>query len=202
VNHRPDLLDEGILARIPGAGSVEWISPLASDSYAEYRDADFLSVVGADAAAPALASFWPRSGPQWDALGRTNRGDILLVEAKAHIGEMFSPPTGATGAAFQAIEAALYHTAQGVKAQPKAAWSKCFYQYANRLAYLAFLRENGHEAWLVLVSFLGDKDMGGPEHPETWQAAYSVMDHVLGLRARHGLSRWIIHAHPAVADLT
>lgn len=161
-----------------------------------------MNLVGAADSVLALASFWPRSGPQWDALGRTDTGEILLVEAKAHVGEMFSTATGATGAALEAIETALLHTAQSVKAEPKARWSECFYQYANRLAHLAFLRDHGHAAWLVLVSFVGDEDMGGPAHAETWDAAYSVMDHVLGLRSRHALSRWIIHVHPNVADLT
>lgn len=201
VNGRADLLDGAILARIPGAASVSWLSPLESDDFAEYRDADFLDLVGAGDAAPALATFWPRSGPQWDALGKTDTGDILLVEAKAHVGEILSPATGATGAALVSIEAALSRTVERVKAQPKAQWSQCFYQYANRLAHLAFLREHGYPVWLVLVSFLGDADMGGPTHPETWSAAYSVMDHVLGLRARHGLSRWIVHVHPSVAEL-
>ena len=35
----------------------------------------------------SLSSFWPRRGPQWDGLARTGRGDLLLVEAKAHVAD-------------------------------------------------------------------------------------------------------------------
>ena len=41
------------------------------------------------------------------ALARTDREDILLVEAKAHIGEVCSPPSQASDASRQQIEAAL-----------------------------------------------------------------------------------------------
>lgn len=184
-----------------GASAVEWRSPVRADAFAEYRDSDFLSLIGAGDLAPVLRDFWPTRGPQWDALGVTNRGDILLVEAKAHVGEMLSPPTGATGEALQLIERALASCAAELSATPKASWSQCFYQYANRLAHLAFLRQQGRPAWLVLVSFVGDDEMGGPRTPEAWAAAYSVMDHVMGLRARHRLSRWIVHAYPDVSAL-
>ena len=72
-------------------GSIHWLSPLAADDFAEYRDHAFLDRLGIELAERDLASFWPRRGPQWDGLGRTDRGDLILIEAKAHIGEMVSP---------------------------------------------------------------------------------------------------------------
>ena len=38
-----------------------------------------------------LQHFGPSVGPQWDGLARSDVGNILLVEAKAHIDELFSP---------------------------------------------------------------------------------------------------------------
>ena len=41
-------------------------------------------------------------------------------------------------------------------------WTKCFYQYANRLAHLYFLKElNGIDAALVFVYFTGDTTING-----------------------------------------
>jgi hypothetical protein len=81
----------------------------------------------------------------------------------------------------------------------RAAWTHQFYQLANRLAHLRFLRGQGVPAWLVLVNFVGDADMGGPIHAETWHAAYDVAFHVMGLPRRHVLSRWIIEVFPDVS---
>ena len=95
VNRHPELLDGPILDKIGSSKQIRWLSPRLDDAYAEYRDGSFLELLGAGDLVPALADFWPQRGPQWDALGRTPDGDLLLVEAKAHIREMFSPPTQA-----------------------------------------------------------------------------------------------------------
>ena len=200
VNVRPETLDAPLQARI-GAGKINWRSPLIQDDFAEYRDAAFLTRIGLDDLREDLAAFWPRRGPQWDALATTDAGDVLLIEAKAHIAELFSSPTQANAASLELIERALRATSVQLRASPKAPWSQCFYQYANRLAHLAFLRRHGKPAWLVLVSFVGDGAVGGPHTAEAWDSAYAVIDHVLGLRADHGLARYIIHIHPDVREL-
>ena len=93
IDARPNVFDPLILAAVPGAEHIEWLSPLANDGHAEYRDSHFLERIGHPELAPALAAFWPARGPQWDALARTDDGDVLLVEAKARIGEMLSSGT-------------------------------------------------------------------------------------------------------------
>jgi hypothetical protein len=50
----------------------------------------------------------------------------------------------------------------------------------------------------VLVHFLNDHEMGGPTRPETWEAAYQVAFHVLGLSRRHPLSPYVLHVYPDV----
>lgn len=200
VNDRPELLDEPLRARI-GHGPISWLSPRREDGYAEYRDGDFLDLLGAGDLRTDLADFWPARGPQWDALGRSERGDLLLVEAKAHVPEMLSPASAASPASLARIRDALGRTAESLGATPRAAWTDAFYQYANRLAHLAFFRDRGRPAWLVLVSFVGDAEMKGPRTAEAWDAAYTVADYAMGLRADHRLSRYIIHLHPDVRDL-
>ena len=73
VNSCPQLLNRKII----GAGElsddlvVEWLSPLAADDYAEYRDQSFLDLAGLQLGEVTLADFWPRRGPQWDGLARS-----------------------------------------------------------------------------------------------------------------------------------
>jgi hypothetical protein len=199
VNERWPALEEVILARIGPATGLEWRSPLAEDSYAEYRDAEFLERLGVGHLTGALKAFWPARGPQWDALGLSDRGDLLLVEAKAHVGEMCSSATASAGASLARITERLDGTAGALGARAdRAPWPQFFYQLANRLSHLHFLREQGQPAWLVLVNFLNDRDMYGPTSPETWRAAYDVAFHVMGLPHRHPLSRYIIEVFPDV----
>jgi|SRR5215218_764570 len=115
IDRAPNVLQELILPSLPGATSVVWRSPLRTDGYAEYRDASFLKLIGQEALSTELGSFWPSKGPQWDALGVSDAGHVLLVEAKAHIPELFSPKTGATNASRARIQAAFGTVA---KAEP------------------------------------------------------------------------------------
>jgi hypothetical protein len=201
VNERPEVLDRSILPRFGAAQRLEWLSPLAADGYAEYRDGEFLDRIGAGALRAELAQFWPQRGPQWDALARSDCGDVLLIEAKAHIREFCTPGTSAGEASRQRIEAALATAAAALNVVERAIWSTTFYQLANRLAHLWFLRERGVPAWLVLVNFIGDRDVGGPASADAWETAYTVAAYALGLPERHPLSRYILHCHPDVADL-
>ena len=279
VAWRPDVLQPGALP------PLDWVSPLAWDDFAEYRDAAFLARLGLDGLAPALAAFWPRRGPQWDGLARFD-GGVVLAEAKAHLAEFDSPASaaGATSAAqiaaaFAKVQADLQHgpavldsefavsetsspavsvgvmpvpeksdpSLKGLRepasatprqtaaspgvADPPAAhpippghaplsrqttmaapqgkhppdpprWDRVYYQYANRLAHLWFLRAQGVDAHLLLIGFLGDTERGGPSDAEDWHAAYSRADAALGLPRRHALTPFIHHLSPDTAVLT
>jgi hypothetical protein len=120
VNRPPGVLDSLILARLPEARQITWRSPLVHDEYAEYRDAHFLSLVGAERLAPELAKFWPEGGPRWDGLAVAGKHNILLVEAKAHIEELFSPPTDASPLSRKKIENSLRETISYIGAKPRA----------------------------------------------------------------------------------
>lgn len=197
----PSLTDP-IVAAIPGAASIEWRSPLATDQYAEYRDKDFLRRLHLERLEVPLKEFWPNQGPQWDALGLTNDGQVLLVEAKAHVGELCSSGTAAGPKSLSLINRSLGEVATALGAsQRKAPWTDLFYQLANRLAHLHWLRVTQRvPAWLVLVNFVGDQDMGGPTSREAWDAAYQIAYHVMGLPERHALSKWILEVFPDVRE--
>jgi len=198
VNNAPHVLDREILRHVSGARSIIWKSPLVTDDYAEYRDDDFLKVLGLDPLQTELASFWPRRGPQWDALALSDQGDVILVEAKAHIAELHSPPSQAGEASLEKIRFALAEAATEFGAPAGALWHGEFYQLANRLAHLHFLRKHGVPAWLALVNFTGDADMRGPESQTEWEAAYLVASAALGISQEAPLLARVIHIYPEV----
>jgi hypothetical protein len=192
VNDRSAELDAAIHAASDGrlATPIDWRSPRREDDFAEYRDGAFLDLLGIELGERSLASFWPRMGPQWDALGVTASGEPILVEAKANIPEISSPPTAASGASREVIVQSLRDTADHLDVDADRDWTRTYYQYANRLAHLYLLHElNRIDGWLVFVYFVGDADVGGPESVEEWREALVVLHDALGLMPHPLLER-------------
>ena len=165
------------------------------------RDGAALRKLGLGEHARALTEFWPRRGPVWDGLALA--GDaVVLVEAKAHVTEFLTSPSAATAPESVAqIACALRQVKADLGADDRSDWSRVFFQYANRLAFLWWLRARGIDAHCLFVSFLGDTEMGGPEHAETWEALFRAADHALGLSPRHPLRPYILHVHPDLREL-
>jgi hypothetical protein len=177
VNCAPHLLDEQI-----GVGPIDWRSPLVSDQYAEYRDRAFLELLDVTLAKRPLEMFWPKGGPQWDALGRAKSGEAVLVEAKAHLNGLYSPASAASEPSLARLQLALREAARGLGVANGFDWSKQFYQYANRLAHAYLLNVlNGVPARLVFVYFVGDADVSGPASRSEWEQAISTVHGALGL---------------------
>lgn len=110
VGQAPLLLAERLRScgAITPTDAVTWESPVAATGYKEFRDEQALKRLGVlPLRNRALKDYWPRRGPQWDALARIVGGGVLLVEAKAHIGEANSPPSAATPESLRRIRAAL-----------------------------------------------------------------------------------------------
>jgi len=202
VNERPEVLrralaEAGVLA---GGEAVSWISPLA-DKYTEYRDDEFLQRLGVTLKERSLKSFWPSRGPVWDGLGLTSSGDVLLIEAKAHIPEMVSPPSKASPESLRKINRALEEARIALAPRSPVPWSGTFYQITNRLAHLYLLRTlNRVPARLVYLYCVGDDDVGGPKTRAEWEGAIRVTEAYLGI-GRHKLSRYVHHAFVDVTDL-
>jgi len=93
VNERPDLLNSLIRTQfnLPDTDTITWLSPVAEDGYAEYHDQAFLDLLGIKLSKVLLSDFWPLKGPVWDGLGKSDSGNVFLVEAKSHISEVLSP---------------------------------------------------------------------------------------------------------------
>jgi hypothetical protein len=149
INERTDALNSRIadLFKWNPLDRISWLSPIAPDEYAEYFDEEFLTRLDINNLKVPLSAFWPRSGPRWDGLAKTDSGKLIFVEAKAHIGEVISYGSGAGAESLTKISAALASAKKAFDATDDAPWGTPFYQYANRLAHLYFLRElNGLDA--------------------------------------------------------
>jgi hypothetical protein len=138
--------------------ALRWVSPLASESFREYRDREFLQAIGQDRLAEALAEFWPSGGPQWDALAifEPPRRGVILVEAKAYPEEAENRHCKAEGESLKKISLRLDEIKAKLGAVPAANWIGTRYQVANRLAHLYFLRSLGVPAWYVQICFCDD----------------------------------------------
>ena len=137
MNQRRDLVDPLILGAVGGqpGTTVEWLSPLEVDDFAEYSDDSFLNRLHCEDVKVPLHDFWPTGGPEWDGLARTSDNRLVIVEAKAHIPELVSSPTGATEPAQSLIRQSLAATKSFVGSNAPCDWATAFYQYTNRLAH-------------------------------------------------------------------
>lgn len=171
--------------------NINWKSPLEEDDYAEYRDDDFLQLVGLKPNDINLANFWPSRGPQWDALACTENGHIILVEAKANLPELKSGGTQAKEPSKSKIVEALKETKKILGVTNDVDWSKSYYQYTNRLAHLYFLRSKRVPTFLVNVYFINDETVKGPKSIGEWQIAIHKMKNYLGLDS-HNPGDWVV----------
>jgi hypothetical protein len=163
------------------ADEIEWVSPLARDGYAEYRDGDFLRSVGLSQYSSQLASFWPRRGPCWDALARYKNG-CILVEAKSHVAEIYGGGCAASEKSLAAIRASLVATKQWLRVPEDADWLGHLYQSANRYAYLYFFLEVAKvPCYLVNVYFRDDPRT--PTSEDEWRNAVVAVNRELQLAA-------------------
>lgn len=160
---------------------IRWVSPLATDTYSEYQDSEFLERVGLAGLSPRLREFWPRGGPCWDALARIE-GGCLLIEAKSHIPEIYGGGCGASPASKQKIEVALNATKAWLGVSRDVDWTGRLYQSANRYACLYFLREIAAvQAFLVNVYYVGDPISPTLLTRENWEDAIRSVNRELGL---------------------
>jgi hypothetical protein len=180
---------------------IEWVSPVASDDFAEYYDQAFLDRLGVTAARRPLADFWPKSGPRWDGLARTSSGKIILAEAKAYVEEAVDYHSDAGAASLERIHRALAEAKAAFRAREAANWQEPFYQYANRLAHLYFLRTlNQLDAYLLFVCFADAPDVPTPSAVQEWHGAVRVIEKALGLGA-HPYRPYVGHLVLGVPEL-
>jgi hypothetical protein len=189
INICPELLNTRIAEQLPSLSDnkICWLSPLEEDEFAEYRDASFLQRVGLSDLTEELTHFWPKSGPQWDGLGKTLDGEaLILVEAKANVPELISTCGAKAETSLDMISKSLAETQRWLKCQNSLIdWKSGFYQYANRLAHLYFLRrKSSKQAFLVFLYFVDDSTHI-PTPRQAWDAALELQKKLMGLPAEN-----------------
>lgn len=204
VNEKPELLNHVIARELnfkPGE-LITWMSPLVHDAYQEYFDQKFIKQLGVKLNNRQLSDFWPIRGPRWDALGKTSRGTLLLVEAKSYIREMVTTPSKASEKSLAIIQNSLHEVKQYLGISKDVDWASWFYQYANRIAHLYLLRElNDLPTELLFLCFINDYDMDGPTSSNQWEGAIEMMEAYLGLPKKHCLSDHVHHIYLDVKKL-
>jgi hypothetical protein len=188
-----------------GADAVRWLD-FHFDRTKRWMDGerkglDFLP--NGHPALTAWSSYWPSRGnpPNWDAVGEATfqgRNEWLLLEAKAHLGELVSNCRAREGEGRLTITKALERAKNALGVSLDRDWLHQYYQFANRLAILNFLRENGVAARLLFVYFVGDNFDRLPTHnaecPKDqagWETALSDQARWLGLDKIHPLSNYV-----------
>lgn len=164
----------------------------------EWKGLDFLPQE--EKARRAWTEAWPQRGnpPNWDAVGRIFVGDStewLLVEAKAHTGELKSSCGAKEGPARSNIESTLEATKDRLDVAEGHDWMNGYYQFCNRLAVLNILQEAGVPARLLFIYFTGD-DFGRPgtfcpQSEAEWQPALDAQTRHVGLAEEHLLANRI-----------
>ena len=180
--------------------TITWLDfPWTGDDLVmnERREWEGIEFVSDPSIVTAWSSFWPRPrkgvGKQqcWDAVAKRLLGaqeEWILVEAKAHEGELRGKGCQAKGASRSLIENTLLNTMStlAVPTQFKDAWLGPYYQYANRLAALYFLQQQGISARLVNVYFTKEVHRGWacPQNASGWDKALDDLYTALGLHSR------------------
>lgn len=183
INDHSNLINGEICKVVPDilAGDIIWLSPVEEDKFSEYRDKAFIDRLDLSLDEYPLKDFWPKGGPVWDGLGRAGN-HVFLIEAKAHIPELNTTAMKASPGSAEKIRSSLTQVKKKVKSKSHTDWTKCFYQYANRLAHLYLLRSlNNIEAWLFNIYFVGDHTVNGPKTKEEWKGAIRLVQSHLGL---------------------
>ena len=160
----------------------------------ELKGLNFLTHPAYESVLRAWQEFWPQTGQaqNWDAVGwlvgRTTP-ELLLVEAKAHTGELLSS-CGAGERSKLTIENAFAAVKSDLGVPQGADWLNQYYQEANRLAVLWFLTKYGIPARFVTLCFCGDTHANAdcPSVEAGWGPALALQAKHLELPFNHSLS--------------
>lgn len=198
ANKNQDLLNQELSKIFNNSIKLEWLSPIKDDDYAEYVDQDFINRLGIDSKiTKPLKDFWPNGGANWDGLAK-DKDTVFIMEAKAHISEQMVDSTKATPKSLELIEKSLAETKAFLNVKSDISWCKGnYYQYANRLAHLYYLREiNKIDAHLLFIYFLNDKTVTEKnETKEAWEKSITEVYKSLKLERENKLSDFIHHIY-------
>ena len=161
---------------------VKFLSPLASEDFKEYKLNQMEEFTGITWGFGK--EVWPDNQPQWDGIAKSADGKTLyLIEAKSHIDEMKTKCT-ASKDSYERIEKIVEEGSRFIphdSIQDLTKWMNGYYQLANRLLFLAMLRQQTdklifNEVKLVLLNFVNDTSMPNLLTEEyEWQNHYEII---------------------------
>ena len=159
----------------------------------------YLKILGLGDATSELNQFWPPRGPQWDALGRS-RNKYFLVEAKANILEILSSVQAKAEKSTSLIQYSIEETKKYLRCEKGKNWEHGFYQYANRISHLYFLRIICKlDAYLVFVYFCNDHTHI-PTTKNEWRGAIKLQESLMSL-SRHKMRKHVASIFISVEDI-
>jgi hypothetical protein len=187
---------------LTGSAFVEWLDvPFNCQKKFlddEWKGLDFLP--DDSIAKSEWQNFWPQTGnvQNWDALGTLQKGadkELLLVEAKAHLGEIRSQCEAKEVGGKPLIEKALDEAKLAFGASKERDWLQPYYQYCNRLATLYFLVKHGIRVRLIFIYFLKDKRQNAvcPQKEEEWKIELNKIYNHIGPLTNSELTNRVHH---------
>jgi hypothetical protein len=183
-----------------GEHPFDWRSPRLASDFRELS-ADLWTDLELPAPDPHSDGFWPSRQPRWDAVasvaGPHGTPGVVLVEAKSHLDELPSTCAASSPDSRETISRSLAAARSYVGASEATDWMTGYYQAANRLAFLYYLRaRRSIPTWLFFVYFTGDEfEVEGvaqscPKSEEEWKPALQEMHTALGLSRCHPLTHF------------
>lgn len=126
---------------------------------------------------------WPQSGNvmNWDLVGFTminNTKTWILIEAKAHKGELSQPCKATSDKSKKMISDALKNAAQNYGIESNLNWINKYYQLSNRIYILDLLKRFDINAKLINIYFVGDwisKSRQSPQSIVDWSYLLNTM---------------------------
>jgi hypothetical protein len=204
---------DDVVKQATGVQRIQWLDfpfdPQRQFNDAEWKGLDFLPLP--HSARANWPEFWPQRGnaQNWDAVARIRTNDDadgwLLVEAKAHLGELKSSCGAKAQGGLEQIKAAMDQTKSALNVNPESDWLTPYYQMANRLAVLTYLRRHGINAHLLNIYFMGDRNPAGtcPTCEAEWATELAAMCEHLGIAGRklEGVHQVLLPVCPNGNDL-
>ena len=194
--HR-NAFDRAVVDTVGSGSRIEWLDfNFKSENTwpdAELKGLEFLC----DAALQSSwREFWPVGSGihNWDTVGWLIDGDgreLLLVEAKAHVGELRSDCKAESPDSIDKIRRAFAEVKRALGVPEERDWIKGYYQVTNRIATLYFLERQGVRSRLLFLYFVGDRRNNGckcPKNVAEWEAALRDQERWVGLPSGHGLA--------------
>lgn len=159
LGHHKNWLDNKINKLFGTSEKIIWFDyPIDSTRLSldgEYKGIQFLkNHSNYDEISKKWKEFWPQTGnaQNWDGICQIGN-TYILIEAKARLGEIESN-TSASDKSLNLIQSSFNKTKEYYNIKSNKDWSKKYYQMANRLAFVYFLKSCGIKAKLLDIYFI------------------------------------------------